>query len=91
MIIIDTYMEKMKLSSDLKQEVRDYLAFLHKDERNRDVEVENQMKAKLPDSLRIELLKSAYSVLYSKIYTILNAPETVHILYYLTEKKYTRD
>ena len=46
-------MEKMKISLELKKEIHDYLEFLHKEEKNRDINIEDQMKAKLPEELRI--------------------------------------
>ena len=84
MIIIDTYMESMKISGELKEEIRKYMQFLHRDERNRDTLIEKQMKEKLPENLRIQLLKSAYSIFYKKVYTIFVNPEAIRFLFHLT-------
>ena len=65
------------------------MQFLHRDERNRDTLIETKMKEKLPENLRIELLKSAYSIFYKKIFTIFLNPEAIRFLFHLTERKYT--
>ena len=49
------------------------------------------MKDKLPEDLRIELLKSAYSIYYNKIYTIFSNSLVIRFLFYLTERKYTHN
>lgn len=47
------------------------------------------MKSKLPEELRIELLKSAYEVFYDKMLSIFKTTEIIRVFFYLTEKKYT--
>ena len=40
-IVLDTYMDKMKISTELKKDIHNYLSFLHKEEKNRDLNIED--------------------------------------------------
>ena len=60
MITMDSYMKQRAIDEDLMQEVKTYLLFLHREEMDRDEELEEELKGKLPEELRLELVKSAY-------------------------------
>ena len=60
MITMDSYMKQRAIDEDLMQEVKSYLLFLHREEMDRDEELEEELKGKLPEELRLELVKSAY-------------------------------
>lgn len=44
MILMETYMNKMGISKKLKENVSDYLKFLHMEEKDRDLELEGAMR-----------------------------------------------
>lgn len=46
-------MEKMNITKDLRRNVHDYLSFVHREEKNRDLEMEAKMIQKIPEELRI--------------------------------------
>ena len=48
MIIMDGYMNRLGINKYMKEDVREYLMFLHKEERDRDQALEDELKAKLP-------------------------------------------
>jgi len=50
---MDTYMQKMNISRTLRKDIHDYLHFVHKEEKNRDLEMEAKMIEKIPEELRI--------------------------------------
>ena len=45
---MDTYMEKMNITRDLRRNVHDYLNFVHREEKNRDLDMEAKMIQKIP-------------------------------------------
>ena len=49
------------------------------------------MKNKLPEELRIELLRSAYEIFYDKMLSIFKTTDVIRIFFYLTEKKFTHN
>ena len=67
MIMIDTYMKSLQIDNQLQEEVRLYLRFLQREEKDRDEELEEEMKSKLPVELRLELVKSAYSLVFQSL------------------------
>lgn len=46
-------MKKMDITRPLKRDIHDYLHFVHREEKNRDLEMEANMIAKIPEELRI--------------------------------------
>jgi hypothetical protein len=46
---MDTYMDKMNISRELRKNVHEYLYFVHKEEKNRDLEMEAKMIQKIPE------------------------------------------
>jgi hypothetical protein len=90
MIMIDTYMEKLKIDRELKEDVRIYLLFLHREEMDRDQGLEEELKAKLPVDLRLELVKSAYSAVYESLQYMLElGPSVATLLFNVKEQIYT--
>ena len=58
---MDIYLENLQIPVLVKETVMDYLEFLYKQEKNRDINLEKNMRDKLPEDLRYELVSAAYA------------------------------
>ena len=92
LIIYTTYMDNLKIGKEVQYEMRDYLEHQFLEENFRNLVVEGEMKSRLPEDLRDELLGNAYLQLQNHLeYVFLRSPSIIKWLYFLQEKKFTEN
>jgi hypothetical protein len=91
MVIMDVYMESLKVPTHIKNDVRNHLEFLHNEEKNRDIDVEQQMRAKLPEDLRYQLVSNAYAQMNICVINMFQSRTATKFLFNLEEKMFTYD
>jgi hypothetical protein len=67
LIIYTTYMDNLRVSREVQYEIRDYLEINYLKENERMTQVEDEMKSRLPEDLKDELLKNAYLQLHNHL------------------------
>lgn len=68
-------MRRKDVSQELQQKTTEYLEFLYEEESLRDQNLEKEMIDKLPENLKMVLLRDAYKLFYLKLDEIfLNFP-----------------
>ena len=89
LIIFTKLMDRLEVPPEVHHEVRLHLENTLLHQKNRQLLLEDEMKAKLPEGLREELVKTAYSQMYEGLCSMFGGqPEVSHLLFQLKEKTY---
>lgn len=60
LVVFDRYMEKLKLKKEDQYEITNFLKQRFSEERSRNLLLEDLMKSRLPEDMKIELARNAY-------------------------------
>jgi hypothetical protein len=60
-LVMELYMDNLQIPLNVKNQIFNHMEFMHRQEKNRNMQLENHMRDKLPEDLKYELVANAYS------------------------------